>query len=88
MAHGKTERQQAGVEGDWICVGAIAGSHGVQGDVRLKSSTDVPEAIFSYPAIHKGADGPLVKLKKVRKAKDGFVARVEWVTNTEDAQAL
>jgi 16S rRNA processing protein RimM len=56
MAHGKTERQQAGVEGDWICVGAIAGSHGVQGDVRLKSFTVVPEAIFSYPAIHKGAD--------------------------------
>ncbi|MEX0298863.1 MAG: ribosome maturation factor RimM [Kordiimonas sp.] len=85
---GREERRQSGIEGDWICVGAIAGSHGVRGDIKLKSFTDGPDAIFSYSEIHKGPNGPLVSLKKVRATKDGFVARMEGVTTPEEAQAL
>ena len=33
---------------DRICVGAISGSFGVQGEVRLKSFCTDPEAIASY----------------------------------------
>ncbi len=85
---GREERRQSGIDGDWICVGAIAGSHGVRGDIKLKSFTDGPDAIFSYSEIHKGPDGPLVSLKKVRATKDGFVARMEGVSTPEEAQAL
>lgn len=85
---GREERRQSGIDGDWICVGAIAGSHGVRGDIKLKSFTDGPDAIFSYSEIHKGPDGPLVSLKKVRTTKDGFVARMEGVSTPEEAQAL
>ena len=34
-----------------ICVGAIAGSFGLQGEVRLKSFCSVPEAIATYGAL-------------------------------------
>jgi len=88
MAHGENERAQAGVEGDWICVGAFSGPHGIKGDIRLKSFTENPKAIFSYKKVHKGADGPLVMLNKVRTVKDGFVVSLEGVTTPEDAQAL
>ncbi|MBL4638958.1 MAG: 16S rRNA processing protein RimM [Kordiimonadaceae bacterium] len=83
---GQTDRQQSGVQGDWICVGAFAGSHGVRGDVRLKSFTENPKAIFSYKEIHEGADGPLVSFTKVRQIKDGFVVRVEGVSSVDEAQ--
>tara|TARA_R110002096_G_scaffold139257_2_gene293541 strand:- start:81 stop:686 length:606 start_codon:yes stop_codon:yes gene_type:complete len=87
-SNGREERRQAGIDGDWICVGAIAGSHGVRGDIKLKSFTDGPDAIFTYSEIYKGPNGPLVSLKKVRVAKDSFVVRLEGVETPEEAQAL
>jgi len=87
-ATGQEERQQAGVEGEWICVGAFAGSYGVRGETRLKSFTEDPAAIFSYRSIHKGPDGPLMHLKRVRASKDGFIARLKGLSSPEEAQAL
>lgn len=87
-ATGQEERRQAGVEGEWICVGALSGSYGVRGETRLKSFTEDPAAIFSYTALHKGPDGPLMHLKKVRPSKDGFIARLEGLSSPEEAQAL
>lgn len=88
MANASEERRQRGVEDGWICVGVFKGSHGVRGDVHLKSYTDVPEALFSYPALHKGAGGDTLKIKKLRESKEGFIVRVEGIQNREDAQAL
>lgn len=88
MVHGENERAQAGIDGDWICIGAIAGSHGVRGDVKLKSFTNGPDAIFSYSEVYKGPNGPLVALTKIRAAKDSFVVRMEGVETPEEAQAL
>lgn len=88
MTKGSEERRQRGIEDGWISVGAFAGSHGVRGDVRIKSFTDDPGALFSYPSLHKGANGPVVALKLLREAKDGFIARMDGIHNREDAQAL
>jgi len=88
MADASEERRQRGVEDGWICVGAFAGAHGVRGDVRLKSFTDVPNALFSYPSLHKGVGGPVLKIKLLRDAPDGFIVRIDGIMNREDAQAL
>ena len=88
MTNASEERRHNGVEGDWICVGALAGAHGVRGDVRLKSFTEDPEAIFAFPALHKGADGPKVAIKRLRADKEGFIARMEGVKSREDAQLM
>lgn len=88
MTDASEERRQRGVEDGWICVGAFAGSHGVRGDTRLKSFTDDPKALFSYPALHNGPDGPVLRVKLLRAAKDDFIVRVDGVMNREDAQAL
>ncbi|WP_286829707.1 MULTISPECIES: ribosome maturation factor RimM [Kordiimonas] len=88
MANASEEHRQRGIEDGWICVGAFAGAHGVRGDVRLKSFTDVPNALFAYPSLHKGANGPALKVKLLRDAPDGFIVRVDGVMNREDAQAL
>jgi len=73
---------------DLICVGAIAGAFGVQGEVRLKSFTAQPEDIASY--------GPLVTEDGVQsftitltgQAKNGFTARLDGVRSKEAADAL
>ena len=88
MSNVEEERRQRGVEGDWICVGAFAGSHGVRGDVRLKSFTDDSQAIFAFDALHKEAGGQTVKMKLLRKAKGDFIVRVDGVADREAAMAL
>ena len=88
MSKNKKNLEQAGIEGDWICIGAFAGAHGVRGDVKLKSFTEQPDAIFSYSDIYNGAGGSKVSLKKVRANKDGFVARVDGITSPEEALKL
>jgi 16S rRNA processing protein RimM len=88
MAHGEKERAQAGVEGNWVQVGALGASHGVRGDVRLKSFTEKPLAIFKFSDLRLGAGGEKVKLIKKSKTKDGFVAHVEGVNSPEEASAL
>lgn len=86
--HDQEERLQAGVEGDWICVGVLAGSHGVKGDMRLKSFTADPVAIFAFTSLTKGPAGSEVFLKKIRKNKEGFIVHVDGITSPEEAQAL
>ena len=34
-----------------ICVGAIAGVHGVRGAVRIKTFTEQPAALADYPGL-------------------------------------
>ncbi len=73
---------------DQVCVGAIAGSFGVKGEVRLKSFCAEPEAIADY--------GPLVTEDGSRKfdveltgvIKNGFSARLSGVSSKEAADAL
>jgi len=88
MAHGEKERAQAGVEGEWVCVGALGAPHGVKGDMRLKSFTENPLAIFKFADLHMGAGGAPVGLKKVGKSKDGFIVHIEGVNSPEAASAL
>lgn len=73
---------------DRVCVGAIAGSFGVRGEVRLKSFCNEPSAIADY--------GPLVTedgqrnftVTLTRPVAGGFGARLSGVATKEQADAL
>lgn len=73
---------------DWLCVGVIAGAHGVKGEVRLKSFTEEPAAIGAFDALFAGAGREPIRLLGLRPAKGGFVGRIEGVTDREAAEAL
>lgn len=88
MANKRTEREHAGIEGDWIKVGSIGSTHGVRGDVRLKSFMEKPAAIFKLDDLRLGAGGTAVSLRKVRSIKDGFVVHIDGVNAPEEAEAL
>ena len=71
-----------------ICVGAIAGAHGVKGDVRLKSFCAIPEDIALYGPFLTEDGAREFSLKLGKTIKNGFAARVKGVTSREDAEAL
>lgn len=74
---------------DRICVGAIAGSFGVQGEVRLKSFCADPEAIAGYGPLwtEDGARSFTVKLTRAN-VSGGLGVRLSGVLTKEQADAL
>lgn len=73
---------------DRVVVGSIAGSYGVNGEVRLKSFCAEPEAIADYrPLI--GQDGrEFAMLVLTGQVKGGFTARIAGIETKEQADAL
>ena len=68
-------------------MGALAGAHGVRGDVRVKSFTAEPDALFDFGPLLDAAGKVVLEAKTVRPAKDHFIVtpkhplqREEWDT--------
>ena len=73
---------------DLICVGAIAGSYGVRGEVRLKSFTADPEGIGDYGPLQTEDGSKFFDVKIIRAIKAGFAAELSGVGSKEAADAL
>jgi 16S rRNA processing protein RimM len=71
-----------------ICVGALAGSFGVKGEVRLKSFCAEPSDIADYSPLSDEAGSRQFALTLTRPVKGGFAARIEGVASKEAADAL
>lgn len=70
-----------------ICVGAISGSFGVRGEVRLKSFCAIPEAIADYGPVTSEA-GREFRITLTRPVAGGLGARLTGVATKEEADAL
>ncbi len=73
---------------DRICVGAIAGSFGVQGEVRLKSFCADPAAIAAYGPLFTEDGTQSYTIKLTRAVSGGLGARIAGVATKEQADAL
>ncbi len=73
---------------DLICVGSIAGSYGVRGEVRLKSFCAVPEDIEGYSPLTDETGKDRYPVVLTRAIKNGFAARLGGVETKEQADAL
>ena len=73
---------------DRICVGAIAGSFGVSGEVRLKSFCADPEALASYGPLYSEDGQRSFTVKLTRPVAGGLGARLSGVATKEQADAL
>lgn len=73
---------------DRICVGAIAGAFGVQGEVRLKSFCAEPTAIADYGPLFTEDGSRSFKVKLTRPIAGGLGARLSGVATKEEADAL
>ena len=71
-----------------ICVGAFAGSYGVNGEVRLKSFCAEPESIVDYSPLTDETGKRSFAITLTRSIKNALVAKVEGIANKEQADAL
>ena len=73
---------------DKICIGAIAGSFGVKGEVRLKSFTATPEDIASYTPLTSENGKLSFDVTLTGQTKNALVARLSGIATKEQADAL
>jgi 16S rRNA processing protein RimM len=71
-----------------IVVGAVKGAHGVRGDVRVKSFTSDPDAVFDYGPLLDKAGVAIVTVQSARAAKDHFIVRAKETRTKEEWDAL
>jgi 16S rRNA processing protein RimM len=75
-------------DSDLICIGAIAGAFGVQGEVRLKSFAARPEDIAAYGTLSTGDGAQRYAVSLTGQTRNGFTARLSGVRTKEEADAL
>lgn len=73
---------------DRVIVGAIGGSFGVHGEVRLKSFCADPAAIADYTPLYTEDGRTFAQVVLTGQMKNGFTARLDGVVTKEDADAL
>lgn len=71
---------------DDIILAAVAGAHGVRGEVRLKLFAHSVESLAQHKAVKVGDRS--FSLQSVRSASGGAVARLEGVLDRNAAEAL
>ena len=72
----------------WICLGAIAGAHGVRGLVKIKSFTREPTDLTAYGPLSDETGERRFEFTVTGQAKGLLVARIEGVADRDAAQAL
>lgn len=73
---------------DLICIGAIAGSFGVSGEVRLKSFCSEPSDIAAYGPLSTEDGSRQFQITLTRPVSGGLGARITGVSTKEQADAL
>jgi 16S rRNA processing protein RimM len=73
---------------DRVCVGAVAGSYGVRGEVRLKSFCAEPEAIATYGPLWSEDGARSFHVTLGAAVAQGYAARLSGITTKEQADAL
>ena len=69
-----------------IALAAVAGAHGVRGEVKLKLFGDGIDSLTRKPELTVG--GQKLKLKEIRPGTKTAIARFEGVSSREAAEAL
>jgi len=71
-----------------ICVGVVTGPQGLQGAVRIKSFTEVPEGIAGYGPLEDETGRRQFDLHLCGVAKGVVIARLPGVGDRDQAEAL
>lgn len=70
-----------------VCIGLISRSHGVKGDVLVKSFTQKPMDVASYGPV-KTRNGIEILLNVIGKSRDQLIVRIEGFNTRDQSDAL
>jgi 16S rRNA processing protein RimM len=71
-----------------LCVGVIAGAHGVRGEVRVKSFTADPDTLAAYGPFSDKSGTAEYALEITGHSRGMMLARVNGLRDRNDAEAL
>ncbi len=71
---------------DLVCIGVITAPHGVSGMVLVKSFTQIPADIKSYPVILNEKRERMDLKFTAKSTKDAFIAKIDGVTTRNDTE--
>jgi 16S rRNA processing protein RimM len=69
-------------------IGLLIGVHGIKGEVKLKSYTEIPENLFSYKDFYTVNSNKPINVIFVRKVKQNFICKIENILTRTDAEKL
>ena len=69
-------------------IGLFIGVHGIKGEVKLKSYTQVPEDIFLYEKLFIESFDHQIDIKFIRKTKQNIICKIENIKTRNDAEKL
>jgi len=72
----------------WVEIGSILGPHGINGQVKIKSFTEVPEGMLLYKNLFIGNEQKPIKIKLVRKIKHNLICTVENIKTRNEAETI
>jgi 16S rRNA processing protein RimM len=72
----------------FVEIGLFIGPHGIKGEVKVKSFTEIPENLFVYEEFFLGNQTKPIKLKLVRKIKQNLICAVEDIKTRNEAEKL
>ena len=71
-----------------VCVGVVTGPQGIQGAVRIKSFTEVPEDVAGYGPLEDETGRRQFDLHLCGVAKGVLIARLPGIEDRDQAEAL
>jgi 16S rRNA processing protein RimM len=80
--------ERAHTEDRKVCIGVIAGPHGVKGQVRLKSFTAEPADVAAYGPVTDAAGARAFRLEITGTARNLLIAQIDGVKDRNAAEAL
>ncbi|MEQ8398815.1 ribosome maturation factor RimM [Thalassobaculum sp.] len=73
---------------DRVCLGAVAGAHGVRGQVKVKPFTENPDDVAAYGLVEDERGDRRFKLSVTGRHKDTVIVRIDGVSDRNAAEAL
>jgi 16S rRNA processing protein RimM len=70
----------------FVEIGLFIGPHGIKGEVKVKSFTEILENLFVYEEFFLGNQTKPIKLKLVRKVKQNLICIVEDIKTRNEAE--
>jgi len=71
-----------------VCVGAVVGAFGINGEIRIKSFCSVPKSIGDYDQLTDETGSKKFKLEIIGPIKGGFSARIFGIKYRDQAEDL
>jgi 16S rRNA processing protein RimM len=71
-----------------VCVGVVAGAHGVRGAIRVKSFTAEPADVARYGPLEDEGGERQFALRLIGSAKGVLIAQIAGITDRDRAEAL